>query len=56
MSKSTRMNPGGGLYNSPYTKYVPFTPGSGVGAVSQSNLKAINRSVTRRDCIMKLKN
>jgi hypothetical protein len=56
MSKSTKMNPGGGVYtNNPYTKYIPFTIGSGIGAVSQSNLKAINRSVTTRDCIMKLK-
>ncbi len=56
MSKSTRMNPGGGVYtNSPYNKYIPFTQGASVGAVSKSNWSALNKSVRPRFCMMKLK-
>lgn len=48
MSKSTKMNPGGGIYtNSPYKKFIPFTNGSGVGAVSRSVWYARNRSVVK---------
>jgi len=56
MSKSTKMNPGGGVYtNNPYTKYILFTQGASVGAASKSNWSAINRSVANRCCMMKLK-
>ena len=51
MSKSTKMNPGGGIYtNSPYKKFIPLTNGSGVGAVSRSIMVARNRSVTNCKC------
>ena len=53
MSKSTKMNPGGGVYtNHPTNKFIMFTRGSGIGAVSQSVSRARNRSVT--DCKCKL--
>ena len=53
MSKSTKMNPGGGIYiNHPSSKFIPFIKGAGVGAVSRSNSIAKNRSIT--DCRCKL--
>ena len=53
MSLSTKMNPGGGIYtNHPTNKFIMFTRGSGVGAVSRSTWYAKKRSVV--DCNCKL--
>jgi hypothetical protein len=53
MSLSTKMNPGGGIYtNHPTNKFIMFTRGSGVGAVSRSTWYAKKRSVV--DCKCKL--
>ena len=47
MSKSTKMNPGGGITsNDPYNKFIPFTQGSGVGAVTKSNRYVLRRQVS----------
>jgi len=39
------MNPGGGIYtNHPATKKIPFIQGSGIGATTQGNKSALNKS------------
>ena len=47
MSKSTKMNPGGGIIsNHTATKNIMFIQGSGVGAVTKSNRHVLRRQVS----------
>jgi hypothetical protein len=58
MSKSTKMNPGGGIIsNHTATKNIMFIQGSGVGAVTKSNWHATRREVSascaKKTCVQK---